>query len=212
MLHNVKIICSSRKSLSLSITSENQIILRCPEKMAASKIDLFLESKKSWIERVIFENKTKRSLYGSIVAYREILVGGNRLPLIISDRNAVTSQAVFVKSIKDVKKTFILFLSGEFTGRAQRLCEITGLRANGFSLRKYKSRWGCCDGLKRIKLNYLLLMLPYELQRYVIIHELCHTVYLNHSKNFWNLVSKFEPEYIKLKKWLKSFDFLINLY
>ncbi|MDE6867767.1 MAG: M48 family metallopeptidase, partial [Clostridia bacterium] len=46
----------------------------------------------------------------------------------------------------------------------------------------------------------------------VIIHELAHLVYFNHSEKFWSLVAKYEPEYKSLRKRLKSFDFLTRLY
>jgi len=66
------------------------------------------------------------------------------------------------------------------------------------SVRGQKTRWGSCSSQKNISLNYKLLFLTPEQVRYLFIHELCHTRYMNHSKAFWSLVSKCEPDY----KWL----------
>jgi predicted metal-dependent hydrolase len=46
-----------------------------------------------------------------------------------------------------------------------------------------------------ISLNYKLLFLPPEVVRYVFVHELCHTIHMNHSTAFWNLVAEKEPDY-----------------
>lgn len=57
--------------------------------------------------------------------------------------------------------------------------------------------WASCSRRKTISVNYKLLMIPRELVRYVLIHELCHTIHLNHSNSFWALVGKKEPNFMK---------------
>jgi predicted metal-dependent hydrolase len=57
---------------------------------------------------------------------------------------------------------------------------------------------------KNISLNYKLLFLPQPLMRYVLIHELCHTIHMNHSSKFWQLVNKFEPNYKNLDPQLRE--------
>lgn len=66
---------------------------------------------------------------------------------------------------------------------------------NDAAVRGQKTIWASCSGKKNISLNYKLLFLPSYLVRYVFIHELCHTVHLNHSADFWALVAKKEPDY-----------------
>ncbi|MGL5080859.1 MAG: M48 family metallopeptidase [Microcoleaceae cyanobacterium] len=62
-------------------------------------------------------------------------------------------------------------------------------------IRGQKTRWASCSCLKTISLNYKLLFLPPHLVRYVLIHELSHTVHLNHSKQFWAFVATLDPDY-----------------
>jgi predicted metal-dependent hydrolase len=75
------------------------------------------------------------------------------------------------------------------------LSRITGLAYRRVSIRRQRSRWGSCSAQGAISLNAALLFLPYHLTRYVLVHELCHTVHLNHSVRFWSLVGHHCPEY-----------------
>lgn len=69
--------------------------------------------------------------------------------------------------------------------------------------------WGSCTSKKTISLNYKLMFLPKHLVDYVIIHELCHTKYLNHSEKFWSLVSLFDPDWKQHRRELRHANQLI---
>jgi predicted metal-dependent hydrolase len=64
-----------------------------------------------------------------------------------------------------------------------------GYQFNRISIKNQKTRWGSCSSKGNLNFNYRILFLPEELCNYVIVHELCHLKELNHSKNFWKLVS-----------------------
>jgi len=72
------------------------------------------------------------------------------------------------------------------------------------SIRGQKTRWGSCSSDQSISLNCKLLFLPSPVVRYVLIHELCHTVHMNHSAAFWALVGCFEPNYRQLDRNLRD--------
>lgn len=70
-----------------------------------------------------------------------------------------------------------------------------GLDVGGVSVRAQKSRWGSCSARGNISLNRNLLFLPPEGVRYLFVHELCHTVHMNHSRRFWALVARLDPHF-----------------
>jgi len=72
------------------------------------------------------------------------------------------------------------------------------------SVRGQKTRWASCSSQKDISLNFKLLFLPRPLVKYVLVHELCHTVHMNHSADFWALVGEKMPNYKPWKQRLKT--------
>ncbi|MCR4656996.1 MAG: M48 family metallopeptidase, partial [Lachnospiraceae bacterium] len=79
---------------------------------------------------------------------------------------------------------------------AQVAAEI-GVTYGAVSVRAQKTRWGSCSSKGNLNFNCLLILLPEHIQRYVIVHELCHRKEMNHSQAFWREVGKYQPTYQK---------------
>ena len=86
---------------------------------------------------------------------------------------------------------------------ANELIKETNLIPNQIRIRNIKYAWGSCSNKKNITINSNLINYSEEGIRYVILHELCHLKYMNHSKEFWNLVEKYMPDYKTVKKEFK---------
>lgn len=74
--------------------------------------------------------------------------------------------------------------------RTWELADTFGFKFTDVKIQPSKTRWGSCNHKKNINLSYFLLLLPQHLIDYVILHELCHTVEMNHSDKFWQLMDK----------------------
>ena len=83
---------------------------------------------------------------------------------------------------------------------------------NKVTVRPMKTRWGSCSSSQVIVLNTYLMMIPWQIINYVIIHELAHTKHMNHSKHFWQTVEQMEPNYKKIKKQLKEIQPIVHSY
>jgi predicted metal-dependent hydrolase len=82
----------------------------------------------------------------------------------------------------------------------QTVSQTTQLPFDKAVIRSQKKRWASCSSHKVINLNCKLLLIPPPLVNYIFVHELCHTVHMNHSPQFWQLVSVYLPNYKQLDK------------
>lgn len=86
----------------------------------------------------------------------------------------------------------------------KELIKFTNLRPNRVRVKKIKYAWGSCSSKKNITINEKLICYSEQAIRYVILHELCHLRYMNHRKEFWNLVAIYMPNYKEIKKELNK--------
>ena len=82
-----------------------------------------------------------------------------------------------------------------------------GVSVSHVSYRCQKTRWGSCNSRGRISLNWRLVVAPLSVMNYVVIHELSHLRYLDHSKRFWNFIGQYCPTYKKDRKWLSDHQY-----
>ena len=78
-----------------------------------------------------------------------------------------------------------------------------GEKPNKVTIKKMKYAWGSCTSKRNIAINLMLAKKPKELIEYVVLHEICHLKYMNHSKDFWNLVNENMENYKEYRKRLK---------
>ncbi len=119
----------------------------------------------------------------------------------------IVGDKIYVKSEKELER----FLDRK---RKELFCEHYERYHNRFQesipmptlkIRMMKTRWGVCNKKSNtITLNANLIKYPIECLDYVIVHELAHLVYFDHSQNFWNVVAKYFPEYKKYRRLLKD--------
>jgi predicted metal-dependent hydrolase len=95
--------------------------------------------------------------------------------------------------------------------RAALLSTRYGLRYERIAIRDQQSRWGSCSSGRNLNFNYRLMLAPTPVVDYVITHELCHLVHMNHSPAFWRLVAEYEPQYKSHRQWLREFGHTLVL-
>lgn len=125
--------------------------------------------------------------------------------------NKSTSKLIISGNVNDIhackfflKKWLMKVAEGHICNCLKQVSKQINLPYNSVTIRSQKTLWGSCSGKKNISLNYKLLFLEPHVVDYVLIHELCHTVYMNHSDQFWRLVSKFQPQYKEIDKSLNQ--------
>lgn len=77
---------------------------------------------------------------------------------------------------------------------------------NRVAIKNSKTRWGSCSSKKNLNFSYKIFDIPTESQDYLVVHELCHLVHMNHSKTFWELVERGVPDFEKQRKYLQHYN------
>ncbi len=172
-----RIIRSDRKTLSIQITKEAEVIARAPRRMAVADIEAFIKRKQGWID-------TKRQ---QIMARREAVPDG--LP--------ETFDEAFIAALTAEARKVIPPLVAEWAGRM-------GVTYKRVTIRHQKSLWGSCSSKENLNFNCLLMLCPADVRTYVVIHELCHRRHMDHSAAFWAEVGRYCPQYKALRAWLKT--------
>ena len=91
-----------------------------------------------------------------------------------------------------------------FLSRAAYFAPLVGVRCGRITVRSQHSKWGSCSSKGNLNFNCLLLLAPAEALDYVVVHELCHMLEMNHSPRFWAQVERVLPDYKNARKWLKD--------
>lgn len=90
--------------------------------------------------------------------------------------------------------------------RVGKFCLFYGVSYRGLSVRNQHTRFGSCSASGHLSFNYRLIFLPESLLDYVVAHEVCHLLELNHSQKFWALVARTIPDYQERKRQLQAFS------
>jgi predicted metal-dependent hydrolase len=88
-----------------------------------------------------------------------------------------------------------------------RLREATaalGVRHTALSIRNQRTRWGSCSSTGAMSFNWRLMLAPEPVLDYVVWHEACHLVVMDHSRRFWSLVERHVPGYRGPRRWLRD--------
>ena len=191
-----------QKNIRLSLR-DSQIRVSYPFHLSFKQVEKFLKTKVEWI----LKNKIEES------ELKDGLNIGRKHRLEISDdcpkplikngvirvcRNHDCVKILIKKALKTEAEEYVLPL-------VDAAIEKTNLKPQKIRIRYMRTQWGSCTSQKNIGLNSALVYLPDELIEYIIIHELCHLKFLNHSDQFWRLVAQNLPYHQDLKKSLKKY-------
>lgn len=88
--------------------------------------------------------------------------------------------------------------------RVKHFAPIVGVTVGRITIRNQRTRWGSCSSKGNLNFNCLLMLCPESVRDYVVVHELCHRLEMNHSPKFWKEVERVLPDYRIHRKYLKE--------
>lgn len=114
-----------------------------------------------------------------------------------------------VRLSDDEKRYYINKANDRFPSILDYYSKLMNIDYKDLKIKGLKSKWGSCNRDGNIILNYKLAMTNDDVIKYVVIHELAHRKYMNHSKKFYSFIEKYMPNYKESIQYLKKNGFMI---
>ena len=176
-LSAIRIIRSSRRTLSLQVKNDGQVIVRAPKHVTLQEIAAFVRKNSAWLHKHLEKVRKEKELNAASPVQ----------PLTMEDIQKLADEALRV-----------------IPGRVAHFAPLVGVTYGRITVRNQRTRWGSCSSKGNLNFNCLLMLAPPGILDYVVVHELCHRKVMNHSPKFWAEVAKVMPDYKERQKWLRT--------
>ena len=172
--NNYSVVFSSRKTLSLQVKSNGQVVVRAPYRTRKKDIERFVSDNADWLERALTRVEKRR----------------NNLPEYPDSEEEILKLKALAKQVIPPKVEYYSAL--------------LGVKPERVSINRAKSRFGSCSAKNTLNFSCFLMLFDERAVDYVVVHELCHIKEKNHSPRFYALVASILPDYKQREKILKG--------
>lgn len=209
----------NRTSVGITIDSYGNLEVQAPKGIPDERVLQLLEEKWELIQQKLKEMQDRlegpqKRLYEQGESF---LYLGNIYPVEILENNQIEQDHVvfegdklriYVKKMEDenLKQALKRFYYQQCKALVEK--SITSYQSyfktkpRSIRITDSKTTWGTCDSRQQLTFNWRLAMAPREVVDYVVVHEMCHMVHLNHDRSFWRLVGRIMPDYKEKENWL----------
>lgn len=168
-----EVIRGNRKTVALQIRQDGSLIVRAPHRCSQKTIEAFVESQTDWIEKTRRKVERKRE---------------NAARYAIPE----SEKAHYIEEAKKLLPQKVAYWSG-----------IMGLQPSYVKITSAEKRYGSCNSKNGLCFSYRLMAYPDGAIDYVVVHELAHIRYKNHSRDFYALIERYLPDYRECEKILQ---------
>jgi len=210
---------SARKSLAIHV-AHRRVEVRSPLWASRREIRLFLETNKTWIEQKLREEAKRyreslRIVHGRKIFYRarERRIVFQELPrqriVVTRDEFIIQGPALTPARAREQVEAYLQERARAYLpDRARALARYLRVsrRLKEVRFRKTKTKWGHCTSTGIVQFNWLIMLAPNSIIDYMIAHEICHLVHMDHSAEFWDLVGSVCPDYDYYREWLQQHE------
>lgn len=213
---------AKRRTASISVTPESAVRVVVPSRLTEKQIIELVKRKSRWIRSKILFNDEVRNKYkpkeyvsGESFSYLgrnyrlkivkgepdQVKLANGRFYVHIPDGASPNErEQVVVSSLANWYQEHAL---ERLLEKSERLSKLIDHCPSSVAVKAYKSRWGSCTSKGIVCFNWKIIMAPHSIVDYVVVHELCHLVHHNHSKEYWKLVERVMPDFRERKEWLR---------
>jgi predicted metal-dependent hydrolase len=198
----IQLIRSKRRTISLIIKDDGDLLVRAPNHTRIEYVQRFLQEKEDWIKKHqnTIKDFLKRKKSHKFITSQGIYLLGKR----------VIPKKINLKKYSEIKSWYKAEAEKYITKRLDFFADKFDLKYGTLKITDAKRRWGSCSGRNNMNFSWRILMAPKKTVDYVIIHELAHIKHKNHSARFWDFVETMMKDYKKHDNWLEENRFLLD--
>lgn len=204
----IKIVKERRKTLLLKIVSTNEILVKAPIRLSDNKISEFISSKKKW-----FENKVKKmeglENFANLFHFDKYIYEFGE-PIMETKELGIDFEKFSARKKNMIIKEQYMSMFSYIRERVKEFCDYYGFIVKEITPCVSTCKWGSFSSSNEMKINFKAIILPKDLIDYIIVHELCHSKFMNHKPQFWKEVEKYCPNYKILRQKIKEYSFLLK--
>lgn len=206
---------SDRRTTSIYIERDGSVSVLAPEPFDMERVEGILEKKRRWIYRNLaeWEDLNRTRVHREYVNGESFLYLGRGYQLKLVAKQDVPLKLMQGQfhlkrsEIPNAPKHFREFYKAKLISKLEERIEGYGARLallpSKIKIMELQNRWGSCTPEGSINIHWKCAMLPLNVLDYVVVHELAHLKYQNHTPAFWRTIEKVMPDYELHKKWLK---------
>ncbi|HCL03738.1 MAG TPA: M48 family peptidase [Lachnoclostridium phytofermentans] len=198
---------------NLDFSPEGLITLKAPKKSTLEEVNAFMKSNSKAILK-FEERMSNRTYLSSVKTYESdenfLFLGKvHKLSDLLSELPA--TPATDDEAQEALKKFYTAKTKEIITERLAIYEPIIQVKAKSFTIVDSPATWGTCNSKKQLTFNYKLSMARQSAIDYVVIHELCHIMHLNHDRSFWRKVGMYDKDYKMHQDYLARFGAFMTI-
>lgn len=215
------VVFRKRKTLSIEVEAPNIITVKAPEGTTEDKILETVKTKSKWIVQKLFEIKEMeyRKRIKQYVNGESFIYMGRKYSLqIVLDDKVKLPEAKLIRGklyvytySKDeeiVKQALENWYKDKAKEKVQERVDYYqqyfDVKPTKVTVKEQQKRWGSCTSKQELLFNWKCIMAPSPVLDYIVVHEMCHLIHMNHSKEFWEQLKRVLPDYEDRKAWLRN--------
>lgn len=222
------------RNIRIEVRPQREVVLVYPRWVARAEALAFLRSRDAWVRGKLDEFDARDADNPLPPPARwdgtdEILWRGTLVPVLVepatlrqvqvrieTERVTLFAPAQACASVHKLEQALKRELMRHAGVEARRMLEAEagrlGVSWSGLAIADPQTQWGSCAPDGTVSLSWRLVMAPQPVLRYVVVHELCHRLHMDHSPRFWNLVARQLPDYAEQKAWLRDHGQRLHAY
>lgn len=219
---------SRRKTMEIGVEPPDLVTVVAPEGTTEEAIRALVQTKAKWIveklydvSRIQHQKLNREYVNGESFLY----LGRNHTMLIVEDRTLRRAtvklyQGKFRLETPDrdqkrleraMERWYRTKARERIEDRIQYYQDYFPVHPSRLIIKDQKRRWASCTSKQELIFNWRVVMAPMPVLDYVVVHEMCHLLMRDHSKEFWNMLERILPDYQERREWLRQYGVRMEL-